>query len=235
MPAMFLTTRWSVVLRAGAGESEDALAQLCRDYWYPLYAFVRRRGFSVHDAQDLTQGFFASVLDGTLLARAREEKGRFRSYILRALQHYVANEQRRNGTQKRGGGTTFVAIDQLEGEERFSLEPVETMTPESQFERSWAFALLARVMERLHEEYQLAHRPELFEKLQPYLAGKGQLAGYESLGRELAMSTSAVTVAIHRMRRRYGELLREEIAQTVSSPDEVDEELACLRGIVARV
>jgi RNA polymerase sigma factor (sigma-70 family) len=235
MPAAFLTTRWSVVLRAGTGESDEALAQLCRDYWYPLYAFVRRRGFSTHDAQDLTQGFFAHVLDGTLLARAREEKGRFRSYILRALQHYVANEQRHSGTQRRGGGTTFVAIDHLEGEQRFALEPVAAMTPESQFERSWAFALLERVMEQLHTEYRHANRLELFEKLQPYLAGKGQLAGYESLGRALAMSTSAVAVAIHRMRRRYGELLRQEIAQTISSFEDVDEELVYLHGIVARV
>jgi DNA-directed RNA polymerase specialized sigma24 family protein len=230
----FHTTRWSVVLRAAQGDGENALAQLCRDYWYPLYAFVRRRGFSEHDAQDFTQGFFAHVLDGTLLNRASEEKGRFRSYVLRALQHFIANEQRRIGTQKRGGGVIFIPIDPVEGEQRFASEPVEMMTPEIQFERNWAFSLLECVLGRLRQEYLRAGRPGLFDTLQPYLAGEARGAGYEALGRELVMSTSAVAVAIHRMRRRYGELLREEIAHTVSSPREVDEELAYLRVVVAR-
>ena len=234
----FLTTRWSVVLRAGAGDAPDAaaaLAQLCRDYWYPLYAFVRRRGHSVEDAQDRTQGFFLQIIDGALLARASAEKGRFRSYLLGALQHFLANEHRSAQTQKRGGREQFVSIDEMQGEQRFALEPADAMTPEMQFERSWAFALLERVCVRLGEDYEQAGRAELFEKLQPYLAGKAQMAGYDELGRELAISASAVAVAIHRMRRRYGELLREEIAHTVASPEEVEEEIAYLLEVVARV
>ena len=229
----FLTTRWSVVLRAGKGESHDALAQLCRDYWYPLYAFVRRRGRSMEDAQDLTQAFFLHVIEGQMLTRASAGHGRFRSYLLGALQNFLANEHRREQTQKRGGGAVVVSIDEMQAEERFALEPADTMTPEMQFERSWAFALLERVCVRLGEDYAHAGRVELFQKLQPYLAGKAQMAGYDELGRELAMSASAVAVAIHRMRRRYGELLREEIAHTVASPEEVGEEIAYLLAVVA--
>lgn len=231
----FLTTRWSVVVRAGAGESQEALTQLCRDYWYPLYAFLRRRGLSLHDAQDVTQAFFLHIIGGALLTRASAERGRFRSYLLGALQNFLANEQRREHAEKRGGRETIVSIDGMQAEQRFALEPADTLTPETQFERSWAFALLERVCVRLRADYEQAGRAELFEKLQPYLAGKGQLAGYDNLGRELAMSASAVAVAIHRMRRRYGELLREEIAHTVASPDEVEEEIAYLLGVVARV
>ena len=230
----FLTTRWSVVLRAGKDDSQEALAQLCRDYWYPLYAFVRRRGRSMEDAQDVTQAFFLHVIEGQMLTRASAGQGRFRSYLLGALQNFLANEYRRGQTQKRGGGATLVSIDDMQAEERFALEPVDAMTPEMQFERSWAFALLERVCVRLGEDYAQAGRAGLFEKLQPYLAGKAQMAGYEELGRELAMSASAVAVAIHRMRRWYGELLRDEISHTVASPEEVEEEIAYLLAVVAR-
>lgn len=231
----FVTTRWSVVLRAGKNDSDEALAQLCRDYWYPLYAFVRRRGKSMEDAQDVTQAFFLHVIEGQMLTRAKAGAGRFRSYLLGALQNFLANEYRREQTQKRGGGVAVISIDEMQAEERFALEPVDALTPEMQFERSWAFALLERVCVRLGEDYAQAGRAGLFEKLQPYLAGKAQMAGYDELGRELAMSASAVAVAIHRMRRRYGELLRDEISHTVASPEEVEEEIAYLLAVVARV
>ncbi len=234
----FLTTRWSVVMRAGSGEAPDAaaaLAQLCRDYWYPLYAFIRRRGMSQEDAQDLTQAFFLHVIQGGTFARARADAGRFRSYLLGALQNFLANEQRRAQTQKRGGGEVFISMDEMQAEERFALEPADRMTPETQFERSWAFALLERVCVRLRGDYAQAGRADLFQKLQPYLAGKSGMPGYDALGRELAMSASAVAVTIHRMRRRYGELLREEIAHTVASPQEVEGEIAYLLEVVGRV
>lgn len=233
-PAAFLTTRWSVVARAGEAESADALAQLCRGYWYPLYAFLRRRGLSTEDAQDVTQAFFLHVLESRLLVRANAEKGRFRSYLLGALQNFLSKEQRRQQTLKRGGGATIVSFDELQAEQRFALEPADALTPETQFERSWAFALLERVGTQLRSDYERAGRAGLFAKLQPYLAGGAQLAGYAELGRELAMSESAVTVAIHRMRRRFGELLRAEIAHTVASPEEVEEEIAYLLAVIAR-
>lgn len=222
-------------MRAGAEECGDALGQLCRDYWYPLYAFLRRRGLPVEEAQDVTQGFFLRVIEGDLLERAREEKGRFRSFLLGALQNFLANHRRHEQTQKRGGGVTTLSIDEMQAEQRFALEPADPLTPEAQFERSWAFSLLERVCVRLGDDYLAAGRADLFSKLQPYLAGKAQLAGYAELGRELAMSESAVAVAIHRMRRRYGELLREEIAHTVADPAEVEDEIVHLMKIVASV
>lgn len=229
----FLTTRWSMVLQAGTGDSPQALTQLCRDYWYPVYAFMRRRGLGTHDAQDSAQAFFLELIGSNLLTRATEERGRFRSYLLGAVKNFLANEHRRQQTQKRGGGETIISVDALEAEERFALEPKDVMTPERQFERSWAFKLLEGVMKRLEEDYREAGRETLFEKLQPYLAGKAQLAGYGELGRELQMSEGTVAVAIHRMRKRYGELLRGEIAHTVGTPEEVEGEIAYLLEVVS--
>jgi RNA polymerase sigma-70 factor (ECF subfamily) len=233
---VFPDTRWSVVLRAGleaGGEAKAALERLCRDYWFPLYAFVRRRGYSPEDAEDVTQGFMLHLLEGPLLGRADRERGRFRSFLLGALQHFLAKEIRRQQTIKRGGGREVFSLDAEEGERRFAQEPADEVTPEVQFERSWAFALLERVFARLREEYEQAGRAELFEKLQPYLAGKENMPGYEHLARQVGLSPSGVGVSIHRMRRRYGELLRDEIAQTVSTPQEAEEELGHLMAVVA--
>jgi len=231
----FLTTRWSMILRAGVDECEDALSKLCRGYWYPLYAYLRRCGHAVPDAQDLTQGFFEHLLSRQLLARADPQKGRFRSYLLGAIKNYLGHEYRHRNALKRGGGTSVEPIDEIEAERRFSLEPEDVLTPELQFERSWAFALLEQVGERLGEDYTRAGRVELFRKLLPCLAGRFDRAGYRDLGRELGISEGAVAVAVHRMRRRYGELLREEIAQTVETPAEVEAELAHLMKVVAAV
>lgn len=232
----FMTTRWSLVIRAGKeGEEEGALADICRDYWYPLYAYVRRRGFPEHDAQDLTQGFFQEILAGGMLGRASEDHGRFRSYLLGAVGNFLANERRRNGAAKRGGHAVTVSLDEeAHGEERYSREPADGVTPETQFERNWAFALLERVFVRLGDEYEAAGRAPLFATLRPYLAGKDGQEGYAALGAELGMSQGAVAVAIHRMRRRYGELLRDEIARTVADAAEVEEEIAYLLTVVAR-
>ncbi len=234
---LFPDTRWSVVLRAGLepeGEGLAALERLCRDYWFPLYAFVRRRGYSPEDAEDVTQGFMLHLLEGPLLGRADRERGRFRSFLLGALQLFLAKEVRRQQTIKRGGTREILSLDAEEGERRFAREPADEVTPEVQFERSWAFALLERVFARLREEYERAGRAELFEKLQPYLAGKESLPGYEQLARQIGQSPSGVGVSIHRMRRRYGELLRNEIAQTVSSPEEAEAELTHLMTVVSR-
>jgi RNA polymerase sigma factor (sigma-70 family) len=233
----FPDTRWSVVLRAGVETGSDgkiALERLCRDYWFPLYAFVRRRGHSPEDAEDVTQGFMLHLIEGPLLGRADQERGRFRSFLLGALQHFLAKELRRQQTVKRGGNREIVSLDAEEGERRFAQEPADEVTPEVQFERSWAFALLERVFARLRAEYERAGRAELFEKLEPYLAGKESMPGYEQLARQIGQSPSGVGVSIHRMRRRYGELLRDEIAQTVASPAEAESELVHLMAVVAQ-
>lgn len=234
--AAFPTTHWSMVRRAGATDAEGtrvALAHLCAEYWYPLYAYARRRGHSPHDAQDLTQSFIMEVIEGPLLGRADPERGRFRSFMLGAMQHFLANETRRQRTAKRGGGSEVVSLDEAQAEQRFALEPADERTPEDQFARNWAFTLLDAVLVRLREEYAQAGRAELFEALEPYLSGKDGKAGYASVGAALGLSENTVAVSIHRMRRRYGELLREEIAQTVLTPEEVEEEIAHLLTAVA--
>lgn len=231
----FQTTRWSLVMRAGEDGCEDSLAKLCGGYWYPIYAYVRRRVPGIEDAQDITQGFFLHLLGGPVLARADREKGKFRSFLLGTLQNYLANEHRHRQALKRGGGMTLMPIDGIEAERRFSLEPVDELTPEVQFERGWAFALLEKVFDRLGDDYARAGRGELYEKLRPYLAGKEGMPDYGELGAALGMNANAVGVAIHRMRRRYGEILRDEIAQTVPSAGEVEAELSHLIGIFSRV
>lgn len=234
----FHTTRWSRVLLAGGPQEENeaqaALEGLCRDYWYPLYAFARRRGLDVPDAQDATQGFFLHLLEAGTLKRAREERGRFRSFLLGSMQHYLNNEHRRGRTQKRGGGKAILSLDAMAAEERYSHEPGDPLTPELQFERNWALALIERVFRRLEEDYTKAGRSDLFERLRPFLAGEAPRPGYEGIARDLGMSAGAVGTAIFRMRRRYGELMREEIAETVASPAEVEEEIAHLMRALAR-
>lgn len=233
---VFPSTRWSLVQRAdseGDDAARTALAELCGAYWFPLYAFVRRRGIPSHDAQDFTQGFFLQLIEGGWLNRAQADRGRFRSYLLGALGHFLSNEQRRQQTIKRGGGMQFVSIDEWQSEGRYELEAVDAMTPETQFDRSWAVALLERVLARLAADYERAARAELYATLQPYLAGKAGQPDHDELARRLSMSRGAVTVAIHRMRRRYGELLRDEIAQTVASPEEVEGEITHLLRVIA--
>lgn len=235
-PNAFRTTRWSRVLLAGGPVEEQeavtALADLCRDYWYPLYAFARRHGLDVPDAEDATQGFFLHLLEGGALTRAKAERGRFRSFLLGAMQNYLNNERRRDRTLKRGGGETPLSLDALAAEERFALEPAHIVTPEAQFERNWALALIERVFRRLEEDYIEAGRRDLFEALKPCLSGEVARPGYEAIANDLGMSAAAVGTALFRMRRRFGERMREEIAETVSSPAEVEEEIAQLMRAV---
>lgn len=233
--ATFVTTRWTTVSRAGGSseDSEAALAQLCKDYWYPLYAFARRRGLTMHDAQDATQAFFVSLIEDGMLKQARAERGKFRTFLLASMQNFLANAHRAQQRLKRGGGTHCVELDALDAEARFALEPADPLTPEAQFERSWGFALIEQVFRRLGSEYEKAGRTSLFEKIRPFLAADSARPGYPALAQELGMSASAVGVMIHRMRQRYGELLREEILATVGSTEELDGEIKHLMDVVA--
>lgn len=234
---VFPNTRWSLVLQAGAHADEQArsaLAHLCREYWYPLYAYVRRRGFAAHDAQDLTQSFMLEIIAGPLLGRADPDVGRFRSFMLGAMQNFLANAQRHQHAQRRGGEFTFVSIDGARGEGRYGLEPLDHFTAEDAFERNWALALLDTVLARLRGEYEAAGRAALFAGLQPYLAGKDGQAGYAALGRELGLSENTVAVSVHRLRRHYGELLRAEIAMTVATQEEIESEIAHLMAVLSR-
>ncbi len=213
----FLTTRWSRVLLAGREDSDsaqEALATLCQDYWYPLYAYCRRQGLEMHDAQDATQGFFNHLLEAGTLQRARAEQGRFRTFLLGSLRHFLANERRHQNAAKRSGGAV-VSFDEMAAEQRFASEPADSATPESLFERGWAFALIERVFRRLEDEYLAAEKHALFSALRPLLTAKSARPGHEALAVSLGMSTAAVGTAVFRMRRRYGELMREEIAHLI--------------------
>jgi RNA polymerase sigma factor (sigma-70 family) len=233
--SQFPTTRWSLVVAAGdphCTEARPALVSLCENYWYPLYAYLRRRGYPADQAQDLTQEFFIRVLEGRYLDRADPEKGRFRSFILTSLKFFVADEGDRDRAQKRGGGM----IEQLEfssGEQRYQREPAHDETPERIFERRWALALLDRVVERLREEFVQHGRPEHFERLKVFLLGQSDTP-YAALAREMNTSEGALKVAIHRLRKRYRELFRQEIADTVADPAEVESELRFLADVLTR-
>lgn len=235
--AAFQTTRWTLVRQSADPAAPDAaltaLTQLCQAYWYPLYAFARRSGLPVHDAQDATQGFFSHLIQAGTLTRARAELGRFRTFLLGSMRHYLAKERRHHAAQKRGGGALPVPLDELHAEQRYAREPADLSSPDLQFERSWAFALLESVFTRLAQEYTLAGRAALFAELRPFLAGESARPGYQALADRLGLSAAAIATAIHRMRRRYGELLRDEIAQTVTTPAEVEEEIAHLMAVVS--
>ncbi len=234
-PGIFLTTRWSRVILAGevtSEEAHEALSDLCRDYWRPLYHFARRKGHAPEDAQDFTQGFIQGLLEKNGIALADRQRGRFRTFLLSSFCNFLAGQHRGATALKRGGGLKFVSLD-AEATEFFSPSAVEVMTPELHFERSWALALLERVMTRLRGEYAQAGRLPLFETLHPHLSGAAGRPGYDQLSAALGLSPSTVAVTMHRMRRRYGELLREEIAATVMTSDEVEDELRYLMRVIA--
>ncbi len=227
----FVPTRWSVVLTAGHSDTpraQAALATLCQTYWYPLYAFVRRQGHNPHDAQDLTQEFFARLLEKQYLAHIKREGGRFRSFLLTALIRFLANEWDRHQAQKRGGQQTVISIDQEDAESRYRLEPAHELTAEKIYEQRWAQALLDQVMTCLRDEYVAAGKQALFEQISNSLSQARGAVRYVDIAARLHTSEAAVKMAVQRLRGRYRELLRAEIAQTVASPQEVEEELRYL-------
>jgi len=229
--AGFATTHWSVVLAAGLSDSPgaaDALERLCRVYWYPLYAYVRRRGYDAPEAEDLTQAFFERLLEKHYLRAVDPRKGKFRSFLLAALEHFLAKEWRRVNTLKRGGGRGFISLDEGTAEHRLGLEPAHEETPEKMFERRWALTLLDHALDRLGQECAASGKATVFESLKPLLGGERPDLPQTELAMRLGMTANALNVALSRLRRRYGELVREEIAQTVADPTDVDEELRCL-------
>lgn len=235
--ATFVTTHWSVVLAAGRSDTtraQAALARLCQAYWYPLYAYVRRRGYQPHDAQDLTQEFFARLLAQNWLAQADRERGRFRTFLLAALSHFLANEWDKARAKKRGGEVQLVPLQLDSAETRYGQEPADPLTPEQIFERRWALALLDEVLSALRTEHAAAGTEEMFDALKPCLVGDRQTQPYAALATKLGMTEGAVKVAVHRLRQRYRQLLREEIANTVANPGEVDEEMHHLFAVLAR-
>lgn len=214
-------------------QAAAALEQLCRTYWYPLYACVRRRGYPPQDAQDLTQGFFAALLAGNYLARADRERGRFRTFLLTAFDNYLHNEHDRATALKRGGGREIVSWEEHIAEGRYAQEPAGGLSPEQIYEKRWAATLLERVLARLREESLHAGRLELFDQLKPHLWGEDEATPYAQLVTRFDLTVSAIKVTVHRLRRRYREVLRDEIAQTVADPAEVDGEIQHLFRVMS--
>lgn len=231
----FTTTRWSLVASAGGRDwpaARQALEQLCRAYWYPLYAFVRRRVGSADEAQDLTQDFFAWLLQRNTVASADPQRGRFRAFLLASLKNFLANHWEKQQAFKRGGGRAVLPLDFAAGEDRYRLEPADNCTPERLFERQWAMTLLEQVLAGLRQEQADAGKLAQFENLLPLLAGPPP-GGYAAAAAQLGLSENAARVAAHRLRQRYRERLRAEIAHTVCGPQEVDDEIRRLFEVVA--
>lgn len=224
----FATTQWSLVRAANddsAGTARGALEALCRRYWYPLYAYARRRGFQPSHAEDLTQGFFAQLLERRDLAKVDPARGRFRSFLLTAFQHFLLNQQEHGRALKRGGDRLALSLEMGDAEQRYRFEPADRDTPETLFARRWALDLLDRVRRQLRAEYVAAGKEPLYQRLQSTLAGEPTASTLAEIAAELQMSAGAVKVASHRLRQRFGLRLREEIAQTVDRPEEVDGEI----------
>lgn len=233
---IFVTTRWTVVLQAGrksSPHSDRALADLCQQYWYPLYAYVRRRCQSREDAEDLTQAFFAKFLEKNYLEGLSAERGKFRAFLLAALKHFLANEWDKASRQKRGGGVQHLSLDWQQADERFHFEPPDHATPDRLFDREWALALLEQVIQRLQAECVAEGRAELFAQARGYLMVGEAAIPYAEAATKLDLDEGAVRVAVHRLRKRYRELLRDEIAQTLTDPAAVAEELKSLRAALA--
>jgi RNA polymerase sigma-70 factor (ECF subfamily) len=227
---VFATTHWTVVIAAGQQQSrqaDEALEKLCRTYWYPIYIFLRRTGYTTHDAEDLTQAFFERLLQRNYLQAVDRSKGKFRSFLLATLQHFAANHRRDARAQKRGGGCSFISLNDEFANEDILLACVG-LSAEQSFERQWATTLLQQVVGRLRAEFVADDKAALFDQLKVFLTGDTHAPRYAQLATELATTEAALKMAVSRMRRRYGELLRDEISSTVSCPEEVEEELRAL-------
>ncbi|MHC4912076.1 MAG: RNA polymerase sigma factor [Planctomycetota bacterium] len=224
----FATTHWSVVQAAGLPNSsryKSSLETLCKTYWYPLYAYLRRHGYNADQASDYTQAFFARIMEKQSIRLADPKRGKFRSFLLTSLKNFIADEYDRSQAQKRGGGKNILSLDFESAEGQYSLEPKDQSSPEKLFERSWAITLLKNTLDRLSGEYKDGRKKKLFEHLKIYLTTDKKTAAYSDIAEKLQMAEGAVKVAVHRLRKRYRELLKEEIAHTVNSENEVDEEI----------
>lgn len=233
---IFATTRWTVVLeagQAGSAEAAKALEELCRAYWYPLYAYVRRQGRDSHDAQDLVQEFFARLLERNHIRLADRNRGRFRTFLLTSLQHFLINDWRKANREKRGGGRQVISIDADATEIRFLAEPAEQRSPDKEFERRWAMVLLRRVLHRLQAELVAAEKGRLFAELKGFLIGEKNENSYAAIAARLGMTEGNLKVTVHRLRHRYRELLRLEIAQTVDGAELIDEEIRQLKAVLS--
>jgi DNA-directed RNA polymerase specialized sigma24 family protein len=227
----FETTRWSLIVAAGGGDSSAAraaLATLCETYWYPLYAYVRSRGADAEEARDLTQGFLTSLIERRDFERVHQERGRFRAFLLASLQHFLANDAARRRTQKRGGGITLLPLVFDDAEGRYRIEPEDSATPETLYERRWALTVIERVLGQLRREWEAGGRDGEFDELKACLLGQNPPGGYAALAARLNTTEGAVKTAVHRLRRRFQLALREDIAETVSDPADVDDEIRYL-------
>lgn len=232
----FATTRWTVVLSAGRKSSPDsdrALAELCQTYWYPLYAYVRRRGKTKEDAEDLVQAFFERFLEKNYLEGLAAERGRFRAFLLASLKHFLANEHDRAQRQKRGGGAEHLSLNWRDAEDRFHLDPPDPANPEQLFDREWALALLDRVVARLAGECERDGKAALFEPAKAFLTVGSDTLPYASAAAAAGLDEGAMRVAVYRLRKRYRELLREEITQTLADPARMEEEMRSLMAALA--
>lgn len=237
-PARFEATRWSVVIASAqtqAPGAKAALAELCRTYWQPLYAFARRRGLDHHRAQDTIQSFFLSLIENKSIARADPLKGKFRSYLLAALQNHILSDISRNNAQKRGGGTKLISIDEEDAESKFVAAHLSNQAPaEDVFEREWAVAAVEAAMAQLEADFVRRGKRAIFLALKPFLTGEQSIGAYEQTAKSLGQSTGAVRTGVHRLRQDFRTHLQREVAKTVESPDQIDEEMRHLRAILGR-
>lgn len=235
--ANFNTTHWTIVLACGdesdSARALEALASLFQTYWYPLYAYVRRRGYSEHDAEDLVQTFCLHLQEKHALAKADRQRGKFRTFLLSSLQNFLANESERARAQKRGGGRDLIRLDADEAQVRYELEPAHSVTPERIFETRWAHALLEQTVSGLRADFITRGKERLFEGLSSFLTSDLRETSYQAAADQLGLPLSAIKTTVHRLRRDYRSKLREEISRTVSSPDEIDDELLYLRKVLA--
>src|SRR5439155_16945951 len=230
----FTTTHWSVVLLAGQADSPqagEALEKLCRTYWYPLYVYVRRQGKSPEDAQDLTQDFFSRLLEKNYFAKADPERGRFRTFLLRSMKNFLVNEWKRAGRLKRGGDLTFLSFDANVAEDRYAAEPANESNPDAVYEQRWAVTLIEHVLATLRRDYSAADKARLFEELKGFIWGDKSTASYAQIAGHLNLTEGTVKVAVHRLRQRFRELLRAEVAHTVGRPEDIDGELRHLISV----
>jgi RNA polymerase sigma factor (sigma-70 family) len=236
VPRVFATTHWSVVLAAGDGgslEKVEALSRLCQSYWFPIYAFVRKWGYSPEQAQDLTPEFFAAFLEKNHVAKAARDRGRFRSFLMTSVENFLRNESDRARAQKRGGGRKLISLDEQDAEERYLCEPATELDPAKTFEQRWAATLLNTVLTRLQGEFVTTGRGDLFASLQAHLWGDSESIPYPQLAEQFGLTLANVKTTAHRLRQRYRELLREEIAHTVALPSQIDDEIRHLMKVVS--